>query len=148
MPAIQKVIPRRGREFWHSLDPDDLKQVVEAVMSEYDRSDPDQVHYSAGESPNLPLTVCGPRISLPCFRDCQIFLLYGAVLIEGQGRLVDTCCSYIVKDEEWIGLCGSKTVIVVMEEGEQRGACRKKTLESQKRLLAERSKPGNKCIIM
>ena len=63
--AIRKVIPRRGKEFWHSLDPDDLKQVVEAVMSEvklktaqihhkdqmctaYDRSDPNEVHYSAG----------------------------------------------------------------------------------------------------
>jgi hypothetical protein len=34
MPAILKVVPRRGREFWHSLDPDDSKQVVEAVMSE------------------------------------------------------------------------------------------------------------------
>ena len=34
MPAIQKIIPRRGKEFWDSLDPDDSKQVVEAVMSE------------------------------------------------------------------------------------------------------------------
>ena len=25
MPAIQQVVPRRGREFWHSLDPDDSK---------------------------------------------------------------------------------------------------------------------------
>lgn len=34
MPAIRKIVPRRGKEFWHSLNPDDLKQVVEAVMSE------------------------------------------------------------------------------------------------------------------
>jgi hypothetical protein len=34
MPAIQKVVPRRGRKFWHSLNPDDSKQAVEAVMSE------------------------------------------------------------------------------------------------------------------
>ena len=93
--------------------------------------------------------MCGLRVSSPCFRDCQIFLLHGAVLIEGQGRLVDTCCSYIIKDEEWIGLCGSKTVIVVMEEGDQRGACRKHTLESQKR-LAEKTKlkTDKDCVVM
>ena len=34
MPAVQKIISRRGKEFWLSLDPDDSKQVVEAVMSE------------------------------------------------------------------------------------------------------------------
>jgi len=125
MPAIRKVIPRKGKDFWHSLDPDDLKQVVEAIMNEVklkttqihhkdlmytadDRSDPNKVHYSAGRSPNLPLTACGPRIIQPCFRDCQIFLLYGAVLNKCQERLVDTCCSYIVKNKESIGLCGSK----------------------------------------
>ncbi|CZT08651.1 uncharacterized protein RAG0_13649 [Rhynchosporium agropyri] len=47
----------------------------------------------------------------------------------------------MVKDEEWIGLCGSKIVVVVMEDREQQGACREATLESQESLLAEGSKP-------
>lgn len=34
MPAIRKLVPRRGKELLHSPDPDDLKGVVEAVMSE------------------------------------------------------------------------------------------------------------------
>jgi len=34
MPAIRKIIPKRGREFWDSLDPNNRKQVLEAVMIE------------------------------------------------------------------------------------------------------------------
>ncbi|KAH9204283.1 hypothetical protein DL95DRAFT_398646, partial [Leptodontidium sp. 2 PMI_412] len=44
MPAVQKVVPRKGREFWHALDPDDSKQVVEAVMSEV-RYKTAQIHH-------------------------------------------------------------------------------------------------------
>jgi len=129
MPAIRKIIPRRGSEFWESLDPDNMKQVSEAVMVEYNRSEPDHVHYFAGDS----------WVSAPCFRDCQIFLLHGAFHIEGQGAITETGCSYLVKNEEWIGLLKSKpeTVIIVMEEGEQRGACRKRTQEWQKEMLAK-----------
>lgn len=58
------------------------------------------------------------------------------LLIEGQGRIIEPGCSYLVKDEVWIGLCGSTTVII-MEEGEQRGICRKRTQEWRDRILAE-----------
>jgi hypothetical protein len=34
MPATRKLLPKEGEEFWHSLDPNDSKQVVEAVMRE------------------------------------------------------------------------------------------------------------------
>jgi hypothetical protein len=70
------------------------------------------------------------------FRDCQVFLLYGAFLIEGQGRVMETGYSYLIKDEVWIGLCGS-TTLVVMEEGEMRGACLKHTQEMREKILTE-----------
>lgn len=34
MPAVLKIVPRRGREFWDSLDATNKKQVLEAVMIE------------------------------------------------------------------------------------------------------------------
>ncbi len=117
-------------------------------LKQYDRPVPDQVHYNSGGSSGSPLTACGVRVNLPCFRDCQIFLLRGAFLIEGQGRVIETGCSYLVKDEDWIGLCGSETVIVIVEEGQQRGACRKHTQEAQERILAEKSKSGTECTLM
>jgi hypothetical protein len=73
---------------------------------------------------------------LPCFRHCQIFLLRGAFLVEEQGQVTETGCSYLIKDEVWIGLCGS-TTIVVMEDREERGTCLEHRQESRKRLLAE-----------
>jgi hypothetical protein len=78
----------------------------------------------------------GTRVNLPCFRDCQSFLLRAAFLIEGQGRVIEPGCSHLVKDEVWIGLCGS-TTLVVIEEREQRDACCKRTQESRDRILAE-----------
>jgi hypothetical protein len=144
MPVVLKITPTRGREFWDSLDPNNVRQVLEAVKEEvkvekaqarlarpnfrftqFKRPEPaDKLHYSQSGPSNLPLSVCGTKVSLPCFRDCQVFLLRGAFLIEGQGRVIETGCSYLVKDEVWIGLCGS-TTLVVMEEGDQRGACLK-----------------------
>ena len=75
--------------------------------------------------------------SKPCYRDCLIFLLRGEFIIGGQGRVIDTGCAYRVKDEAWIWLCGT-TTIVVMEEGEQRGECLRCTQESRELKLAER----------
>ena len=75
--------------------------------------------------------------SKPCYRDCLIFLLRGEFIIKGQGRVIDTGCAYQVKDEAWIWLCGT-TTIVVMEEGEQRGECLRCTQESRELILAER----------
>jgi hypothetical protein len=34
MPALQRIIPSRGKEFWDALDPDNTKQVLEAVKEE------------------------------------------------------------------------------------------------------------------
>jgi len=48
--------------------------------------------------------------------------------------------SYLIKDEEWIGFCGSETIIVVIEQGEQLGACRKATTAAQKKMLSEQAK--------
>lgn len=87
------------------------------------------------------MTTCTPNgLSQPCFRDCLIFLLRGEFIIKGQGRVTKTGCAYTVKDEEWIWLCGT-TTLVVMEEGEQRGVCRRRTQEAQERILAEMKSP-------
>jgi hypothetical protein len=34
MPVVQQIVPTRGREFWDSLDPNNIKQVLEAVKEE------------------------------------------------------------------------------------------------------------------
>lgn len=34
MPAIRRIVPSRGAEFWDSLDPDNVQQVLEAVKKE------------------------------------------------------------------------------------------------------------------
>jgi hypothetical protein len=90
-----------------------------------------------------------PQVSLSCLRDCQIFLFRGGFHVEGQGGVFRTCCSYLVKDEEWIGLCGSNTVIVIMEEGEQKGICRQRTLEAQTRVRDKAvRKSATECLVM
>lgn len=33
MPIFQRIIPSRGKEFWDSLDSENIKQVLEAVNS-------------------------------------------------------------------------------------------------------------------
>jgi hypothetical protein len=133
MPIVQQIISTRGREFWDSLDPNNVRQVLEVVKEEFDRPEPAyQLHYHSSRG--------HIRVSQPCFRDCQVFLLHGAFFIEGQGRVTETGCSYLVKEEVWIGLCGSTTP-VVMEEGEERGTCLKYTQESRERMLAEMQSP-------
>jgi len=156
MPVVQIIIPTQGREFWDSLDPNNSRQVLEAVKEEvkikkaqarcarpnfhfkqFDRPEPAyELHYSqSGGTCTLPVW-----INLPCFRDCQVFLLRGQFIIKGQGRVTEPGYSYVVKDEAWIGLRGS-TTLVFMEEGEQRGACLKWTQESRERILTKRQSP-------
>jgi hypothetical protein len=138
MPIVQQIISTRGREFWDSLDPNNMRQVLEVVKEEFDRPEPAyQLHYHSAMSRH-PLQVV--YVSLPCFRDCQVFLLHGEFFIEGQGRVTETGCSYIIKEEVWIGLCES-TTLVVMEEGEERGTCLKYTQELRERRLAEMQSP-------
>jgi hypothetical protein len=36
MLVVQQIIPTRGREFWDSLDPNNNRQVLEAVKEEFD----------------------------------------------------------------------------------------------------------------
>jgi hypothetical protein len=79
-------------------------------------------------------------MSMPCLRDCQVFLLRGTLFVEGQGYVTEAGCSYYVKDEVRIGVYGD-TTLVIMEEGEQRGACLKYTQEVQERILAEMKAP-------
>jgi len=126
MPAIQRIIPSRGKEFWDALDPDNSRQVLEAVKEEFDRPEPAyELHYLNTMSRGLPI-----GDNKPCYRDCLIFLLRGEFIIKGQGRLIETGCAYRVKNEAWLWLCGTAT-IVVMEEGEQRGECLRHTQESR-----------------
>jgi len=103
------------------------------ISNSFNRPEPaNQLHYyQSGRSSFLPIW-----INLPCFRYCQVFLLHGEFIIEGQGRVIEPGCSYVVKDEVWIGLCGRMT-LVVMEEGEERGTCLKYAQESWARILAE-----------
>jgi len=139
MPIVQQIIPTRGREFWDSLDLNSIRQVLEVVKEEFDRPEPAyQLHYYSNRS-HHPLSGW-VSVSQPCFRDCQVFLLHGAFAIQGQGLVTETGCSYLVKDEVWIDLCGN-TTLVVMEEGEERGTCLKYTQESRERMLAERQSP-------
>ena len=51
--------------------------------------------------------------------------------------MIETGCAYRIKDEAWLWLWGT-TTIVVMEEGEQRGEYLRCTRESQELTLAER----------
>ena len=138
MPVLEQIIPSRGKEFWEALDPSNSKQVVEAVKEEvklyvrlviqdlistqnqFERPE-HEVHYLGSMSRGSP-----NRFSLACFRDCLVFLLRGEFIIEGQGRVTETGCAYHVKDEAWLMLCGT-TTIVVMEEGEQKGECLRRT---------------------
>lgn len=136
MPALQRIIPSRGKEFWDALDPDNTKQVLEAVKEEFNRPEPAyELHYLNTMSTGNPI-----GDNKPCYRDCLIFLLRGEFIIPGQGRVIETGCAYRVKDEVWLWLCGT-TTIVVMEEGEQRGECLRSTQESRELILAERDGP-------
>ncbi|KAI9730920.1 MAG: hypothetical protein M1818_007994 [Claussenomyces sp. TS43310] len=133
MPALQRIIPSRAKEFWDALDPDNMKQVLEAVKEEFKRPEPaHELHYLDTMSRGLPI-----GDSKPCYRDCLIFLLRGEFIIKGQGRVTDTGCAYRVKDEAWIWLCGT-TTLVVMEEGEQRAECLRRTQDLRELILAER----------
>ena len=107
-----------------------------SCFNQFNRPEPaHELHYFGS------MSKAGPNgLSQPCFRDCLIFLLRGEFFIKGQGRVTKTGCAYTVKDEEWIWLCGT-TTLVVMEEGEQRGVCRRRTQEERERILAEMKSP-------
>jgi hypothetical protein len=138
MPALQRIIPSRGKEFWDALDPDNMKQVLEAVKEEvklyvrlaiqdlisaqnqFKRPEPAyELHYLSTMSRGLPI-----GDNKPCYRDCLIFLLRGEFIIKGQGRVIETGCAYRVKDEAWCqrrcnrivqgSICGLKNELVLL----------------------------------
>jgi hypothetical protein len=136
MPIVgPPIISSRGKEFWESLDPHNMTQVLTAVKEAYDRPEPAYM-LPYWSSPGGGTSY----FSQPCFRDCQVFLLHGTFFIEGQGYVTEAGCSYYVKDEVRIGVYGN-TTLVIMEEGDQRGACLKHTQELQERILAEMQSP-------
>lgn len=77
------------------------------------------------------------KVGLHCFRHCLIFLLRGVIFIDKQGALIEPGYAYVVRDEEWIGL-GGNTTILVMEEGEMKGICAQKLKEEQEEYRAEK----------
>lgn len=96
MPALERIIPSRGKEFWNALDPDNKKQVLEAVKEEvkltvrltvqdlisaqnqFERQEPAyELYYLSTMSTGLPI-----GDSKPCYRDCLIFLLRGEFIIK------------------------------------------------------------------
>jgi len=70
------------------------------------------------------------QVSLPCLRDCLVFLYRGAILIQ-EGAITETGHAYAVENEEWLGLSNGTTVFV-MEEGAMKGICKRKTEEEQR----------------
>ena len=136
MPIVgARIISSRGKEFWDSLDPHDMKQVLTAVKEAYDRPEPAyMLHYWSAMGGGASY------VSHRCYRDCQVFLLHGTFFIDGQGYVTEAGCSYYVKDEVRIGVYGD-TTLVIMEEGEQKGACLKYTQELQERYRAEMQSP-------
>jgi len=69
------------------------------------------------------------QVSLPCLRNCLVFLYRGAIFI--QGAITETGHAYAVENEEWLGLSKDATVFV-MEEGAMKGICKRKTDEEQR----------------
>jgi hypothetical protein len=159
MPVLQKFIPSGSEEFLGlTLILKTQNKGQEAVKEEetvkffcqvrdigsnfrfnqFNRPEPAyELHYCGSMSQGLP-----NGSNLPRFRDCLIFPLRSEFIMKGQGRVTETGYVYRVKDEEWIWLCGT-TTLVVMEEGEQRGVCRRRTQEERERILAEMKSPKN-----
>jgi hypothetical protein len=136
------------------LDPDNMKQVLETVKEEvklyirlaiqdlisaqnqFKRPEPAyKLYYFNTISRGLPI-----GDNKPCYCNCLIFLLCSKFIIKGQGRVIETGCVYYIKDEAWLWLYRT-TTIVVIEEGEQRGECLRYIQESQEQILAERDRP-------
>jgi hypothetical protein len=78
MPVVQQIVPTRGREIWDSLDPNNMRQVLEAVkevvkakklrlakqspnfhLKQFDRPEPAyELHYTSSGPDHIPLSVC------------------------------------------------------------------------------------------
>jgi hypothetical protein len=152
MPVTRKITGPRGSEFWASLDLEDSqllqtivkKEVRQGVVfaqstrsvnsdvlsAQFKRLEPaDEIHYVS--SYDIPPDALNMNVSLPCFRDCLVFLYRGAISTQGEVLLNETGHAYAVKNEEWLGL-DKNTTIFVMEQGAMKGICNRKTDEEQR----------------
>ncbi|KAK2850636.1 hypothetical protein FQN49_005474 [Arthroderma sp. PD_2] len=122
MPIIKEIIPQRRKNYWDSLDHHNRRQMLKAVMQEFNKHDEDAFHYyNSDPRPGHPPSVYW--VVKPYFLDCQVFLLHGSFRLPGEEKPVtETGRSYLLENEERIGLCGSTTVVVI-EEGEPGEAC-------------------------
>ncbi|KAK0639850.1 hypothetical protein B0T16DRAFT_497832 [Cercophora newfieldiana] len=144
MPVTRKIVGPRGTAFWSSVDPDDIRALREAVKEEFRRSEGVQdIHFNHSGPDHIPPTIRNIRVSFDCFRHCLVFLLRGALFIEGQGMVIEPGYAYEIKDEEWIGL-GGNTTILVMEEGEMKGVCSRNLKVKQEKILAEQEEARRK----
>lgn len=153
MPVTRKITGRRGSEFWASVDLED-GQLLQAIVKEevrqcfirmartrrsassddlsaqFQRLEPvDEIHYIPSRTDDMPPKTLYMQVSLPCLRDCLVFLYRGAVFI--QGAITETGYAYAVENEEWLGL-SKDTTVIVMEEGAMKGICNRKTNEEQR----------------
>ncbi|KAF3480867.1 uncharacterized protein GIQ15_06214 [Arthroderma uncinatum] len=117
MPVVEQIVPQRSKKYWSSLDHHNEDATLEAVMQEFNKYDEEAFHYyNRDPNPGHPPSVYW--IVKPYFLDCQVFLLHGSFRLLGEDKPVtEAGRSYLLKDEERIGLCGSTTVVVI-EEGE------------------------------
>jgi len=152
MPVTQKITGPRGSEFWASLDFDN-GQLLQAIVKEevcrgsvlaqaqrttfddlaqFRRSEPaNDIHYVHTHADDMPPNVLNMEVSLPCLRDCLVFLYRGAIVIQGQEAITETGHAYAVKNEEWLGL-SKNTTIFVMEQGTMKGICKRQTEEERR----------------
>jgi hypothetical protein len=63
MPALQRIIPSQGKEFWDALDPDNTKQVLEAVKEEVSLCTPIPIAFYPKNS-DFQVFLALPKISI------------------------------------------------------------------------------------
>ncbi|RMI98428.1 hypothetical protein CDV36_016128 [Fusarium kuroshium] len=129
MPIVRKITGPRGCRFWASFDLEDSHLLRAIVKEEFQRAEPtDEIHYIPNRANDRPPNTLKMEISLPCLRDCLVFLYRGAIFIQGQGAITETGYAYAVQDEKWLGL-DKNAIIFIMEQGAMKGICKRKTDE-------------------
>jgi len=131
MPVTKKITGPRGSGFWASLELEDGQLLQAIVKEEFQRSEPaDEIHYIPSRADDMPPKTLYMQVSLPCLRNCLVFLYRGAIFI--QGATTETGHAYAVENEEWLSL-SKDTTILVMEQGAMKGICNQKTDEEDQR---------------
>lgn len=151
MPATRQITGRRGSEFWAFVDLENVP-LLQAILKEevsqgfifartrrsatsddlsaqFQRPEPaDEIHYIPSRPDDMPPQTLYRQVSLPCLRDCLVFLYRGAIFI--QEEITETGHAYAVENEEWLTL-SKDTTIFVMEEGAMKGICKRKRDEKK-----------------